>query len=552
MEFLKLRDSRLNNIAIIFQTGFILVSLIILFKKMNKPETIYPSINSTIHVVLGVVFLLLCFYFLGNKPHIYKKDLYVDSFIVVVNSILVLHLITSAPYYEARILFIFPIIYLAIKRSKLVSLSYVVFSSLFIITLNFLQMLPKIGMTVETDLVISGVFYLVAWLIGSFTETEKSIRNELIDLADRDSLTGLYNHRAFFERLDKTLKTNKQAALILLDIDYFKMFNDTWGHQFGDVVLIKISELIKGIVKEQGIVARYGGEEFACILPGYDVKEAKVVAEKIRRSVEEYSFYGAQTLPQKKLTVSIGLGFYPLMAKSKEELVRVTDEALYKAKFVSKNKVEVYYSVFDELGDVLNDSEQSFINSVKTLIMVVNAKDKYTYGHCERVMELATRFAKYLHLSESSAKSLRYGALLHDIGKIEISREILNKHTKLTAQEWETLKTHPIWGADILRPIRTLEPVIEIVQQHHENLDGTGYPFGYKGEDICYEARIMRVIDSYDAMVTNRPYRPGMSHEQALIELRKFAGTHYEGEIVEQFIGMLSLESMQDYIAATK
>ena len=136
-------------------------------------------------------------------------------------------------------------------------------------------------------------------------------------------------------------------------------------------------------------------------------------------------------------------------------------------------------------------------------------------------------------------RNLIYGSLLHDIGKIEISREVLNKPKKLNQSEWEMFKQHPQWGADIIRPIKTLQDSLEIILYHHENYDGTGYPKGLKGKDIPIGARILRIVDSYDAITTNRPYKEAMSKEQAVEELAKYSGTHYDPIILEQFCEMI-------------
>jgi len=344
--------------------------------------------------------------------------------------------------------------------------------------------------------------------------------------------------------LVKAKEQTQSLSLILLDIDYFKVYNDSFGHPKGDYVLKKVASIISLCTPPTGYCARYGGEEFALILPEMNVEAAKIVAEKIRKTMEETNFSGMEVLPRGKLTVSIGLAEYPLMATNKEKLIQKADEALYKAKFISKNKVETYYSVFDELSLVLEDEERDIFNSIRTLTMVINAKDKYTYGHSERTMELARRFAEKRNMPKSSKTQLIYSSLLHDIGKIEVSRDILNKPAKLNNNEWEILKGHPQWGADIIRPLKSFEEIGEIVLYHHENFDGSGYPKGLKGLEIPYGARVLRIIDSFDAITTNRPYKFGMTNAQAIEELRGFSGIHYDSIIFEQFAEMILNDSL--------
>ena len=377
------------------------------------------------------------------------------------------------------------------------------------------------------------------------TETEAKIREELERLATHDSLTDILNHRSFQNILDEKIieakAKNFKLSLLLLDIDYFKVYNDSLGHQFGDQVLKKVAKIIESYSTEaKGYSARYGGEEFAIVLPEADINAAKELAEKIRVGIETTEFKGIEVLPKGKLTVSIGIAQFPTMADSKEKLIQKADEALYRAKFISKNKVEVYYSVFDELSLVLMDKEKELLNSIRTLTMVINAKDRYTYGHSERTMELSKGFASRIKLDSKITKDLIYGSLLHDIGKIEIPREVLNKPTKLTKAEWSMFKNHPQWGADIIRPINSLQGSLDIILHHHENYDGTGYPSGLKGADIPLGARILRIVDSYDAITTNRPYKEAMTREQAIEELRKFSGTHYDPNLLNKFCEIVS------------
>jgi putative nucleotidyltransferase with HDIG domain len=196
--------------------------------------------------------------------------------------------------------------------------------------------------------------------------------------------------------------------------------------------------------------------------------------------------------------------------------------------------------VFDEMSSTLTHEEKDLFNSIRTLIMVINAKDKYTYGHSLRLMELFKNLALRLGLNSQTVSNVSYGALLHDIGKIEIPREILNKHTRLSEEEWVILKQHPQWGADMIRPLSSIKGVKDIILYHHENLDGTGYPKGLKGEEIPIGARILRIADSYDAMTTNRPYKEALTKEQALEELVRYSGIYYDPVIVKEFINMMS------------
>lgn len=392
----------------------------------------------------------------------------------------------------------------------------------------------------DVDILVIGLIWLFAWLLGQMSKTERDIREDLQRLAAIDGLTGAYNHRSFYYFLDEFYTQvkidNKSLALIMIDVDFFKYYNDAYGHQRGDMILNKLAQMIDEEIVEVGICARYGGDEFAVLLPGFNSEVAVQVAEKIRKKVEEYEFDGASILPSGHLTISVGVSSYPEHADCKEHLLQRGDEALYRAKSINSNKVEVYYSVFDEMSHVLQDKDKDLLNSLKTLLMVVNAKDRYTYGHSERVMHYAMHIGKRLALWEWELQELAIGALLHDIGKIEIQRDILNKPDKLTFDEWECICQHPIWGADMIRPISTIKGAMDIILYHHENYDGSGYPFALKGEEIPLGARILRVADSFDAMTSNRPYKQTMSIVEAIEDLEHYREDYYDPNVLDAFL----------------
>lgn len=394
----------------------------------------------------------------------------------------------------------------------------------------------------DLDLLVAGLAWFFAFLLGSMSETEKLAREELMSQASLDSITGLKNHRTFHDLLEDSIKAvkavNDKLTLLMIDVDFFKYYNDAYGHQKGDVVLRKIANIIQEHTKDVGLSARFGGDEFGVILQG-DVSSGLELGEKIRKNIEETGFEGDNILPGGHLTVSIGVACYPDNAQSKETLIQHADDALCKAKYTKSNKVELYYSVFDEIGNSLQAKDRDLLNSMRTLLMVINAKDKYTYGHSERVMHYAIQIAYKMALWEWEIQELSMGALLHDIGKIELSREILNKPGKLTNQEWSLVCQHTVWGADMIRPISDMEQVLKIVLCHHENYDGSGYPHGIAGEDIPLGARILRIADSFDAMTTSRPYKKSATIEEAVEDMKKLRNLHYDPQALDAFLGYI-------------
>jgi len=445
-----------------------------------------------------------------------------------------------------KIVFLMPVIVLALKYGVMMAFLSAFLSSLSIFFTNFFNSF----ISIDADIMFSSVFFLLAWLLGNMTETEHRIRTELERLATYDGLTDIFNHRSFQNILDQELeiaeKDKTSVSLILLDIDYFKYYNDAYGHQEGDKVLKQLAQLIKNVIGKSGHCARYGGEEFALILPKHDIIKGKEMGEKVRATIEGYNFHGENVFPNGKLTVSVGVAEYPLNADDKERLIKKADEALYRAKFVSKNRVESYYSVFDEISICLKEEEREMFNSISAFTMVINAKDRYTYGHSLRVMDMAKRLAVRMEVKADLIQEITFGALLHDIGKVEISREILNKPSRLNQGEWDIFRQHTIWGADIIDPLKSLHLVRENILYHHENFDGTGYPEGISGDNIPIGARILRIVDSYDAMTTERPYKLAMSLEQALEELERYAGLHYDPVILEEFKKMMREDEAED------
>lgn len=373
---------------------------------------------------------------------------------------------------------------------------------------------------------------------------ELQLKNEeLLVMAITDGLTKLYNHRYFQECFTQAValaeQENQPLALLIVDIDHFKHYNDLFGHQAGDQLLYELGQLLITELGPNDMVARYGGEEFTIILYGATKNDALSMAEKIRLAVEDYPFSGREQQPAGNLTVSIGVATFPDNAKNKEDLIKLADEALYKAKYFSRNKVELYFSVLDELKADLNQSEVELLNSIKMLVRIVNAKDKYTYGHSERVGKYAVAIAEKMGLSSEEIKTIKIGAFLHDIGKIEISRAILMKKGRLSEDEFKLVKQHPHWGAEMVKTIEALQPVIPLLKYHHERYDGKGYPTGLRELQIPLHARIMAVADSFDAMTSNRPYGIRKNFQEAIIEMKNCAGTQFDPEIVKSFIELL-------------
>jgi diguanylate cyclase (GGDEF)-like protein/putative nucleotidyltransferase with HDIG domain len=363
-----------------------------------------------------------------------------------------------------------------------------------------------------------------------------------------DELTGLFNHRYFHERLEEEVarccRFGEIFSLILIDLDFFKVYNDVHGHLAGDKILKEMGEHIKGSIRNVDMAFRYGGDEFAVILPETSVDNSYQIAERIRKGMER-----RMDLGEASLTCSLGMASWPTHGVMKEEIIGSADAALYKAKQSGGGRIclasEPNGSPALETG-VKPETQQIILSSIYALAATVDAKDHHTYGHSQKVSKYATDIAEALGFSQERINTLRTAALLHDIGKLGIPDGVLKKPGILTAEEWDPIYAHPKLGVAILKHIRDLNGCLPAVLYHHERYDGSGYCSGLKGANIPLDARILSVADAYDAMTSVRPYRErALTHQQAVEELRLGADKQFDPEIVEVFIALHEQASLK-------
>lgn len=520
----------------------------------NRLPAYYSIVPALISIcLLSAIYLLWNIASLNRyKDHINKIQ-WVEIILFMVIFVIAI-LVSGANASNNKFLFLFIIITSTIQGGMNRGVIVSIFASGIILSIDisFVGNSP-VNVYFQNDLILAGVFVLTAWTLGFYVKTENEHINELQKLVNEDGLTGVYNHRYFYDKLREKMHIseveNKKLSLIFMDIDYFKHYNDLYGHQRGDEALKKIGDILKELAREEDIVARYGGEEFAVILPDTSEKEATIIAEKIRVKIEKTYFDGQENQPNSNFTVSVGISVFPDKAENELDLVKYADDALYRAKFFHKNRVETYISVLDELKRDLKEEENGLVTSIKTLISVINAKDKYTYSHVERVVVYSRLMAKKLNLSENEKKQLIYGAYMHDIGKINIPNEILTKKMRLSKEEWEILQQHPKDGVEIIKSVSSLKNVVPLILYHHERYDGNGYPCGLKENDIPYLARVLTVIDSFDAMTSSRPYNKRKTYEEGIEELKKCSGTQFDPEIVNIFTNVVkeNINEIQDF-----
>ena len=385
---------------------------------------------------------------------------------------------------------------------------------------------------------------------------------ELVELSITDGLTGLYNHRFLQERFEFEFKRARRygsdLSCIIIDIDHFKAINDTYGHQFGDFVIKQIATIMKTKSREIDICGRYGGEEFM-IITNLVADDALKYASKLHTAIDNHIFeYGEHTA---HVTVSMGIADYHADIKTKQELIERSDVALYQAKKDGRNLIRLWkenrmqddksidkYGIQElksKFADLSSQMRAAYMESTNALIKAVDAKDPFAREHSKNVSYYAVAIARYLHLSEQEIEVIRYGALLHDIGKISVRDEILVKKEKLTNKEFEILKKHPEVGVNILKEVKFLEKEIPIILYHHERYDGKGYPQGLKAREIPIGARIIAVVDAFDAMISGRTYKKQITWNRAIEELEKGKGTQFSPEVVDAFLSLIENGSVK-------
>jgi len=402
-------------------------------------------------------------------------------------------------------------------------------------------------------------------------EERARLHTELEVRAITDGLTGLYNHAHFYERLaeetDRSRRYGQRLALVMMDVDAFKHYNDSRGHQAGDTALHLIADCIRTGLRRSDIAFRYGGDEFAVILPHADSPRAQTVVKRINRRItarlKEMNDPAAGWLG-----LSAGVACFPDDATTADDLVRTADAALYNAKRlawargvtvqgqavepppslpkpVHETQPGTLSAAASSLAAVLQDLGVSDIvaeldlRAIAAVGTAAEIKDRYIHGHQERTSLWAATLAEEMGLPPERVRNIRIASLLHDIGKVTVSEGILNKPGKLTEEEYAKVKQHaPLGALIIISEAEALQQLAPIVRHHHERFDGSGYPDGLADEKIPLEARILSVVDVFDAMTHERSYRKALSREEAVAELKRGAGTQFDPAVVQAFLAL--------------
>ena len=347
------------------------------------------------------------------------------------------------------------------------------------------------------------------------TEKKKK-QDEILFLSYHDQLTGLYNRRFFEEEL-KRLDTerNLPMTLVMFDVNGLKLINDAFGHQTADQVLQTVAWALRRECRSDDIIARIGGDEFVLLLPKTEWEMAEIISNRIQQSIKNEKVQSIQ------LSVSYGWETKRETGVDMAEIFKNAENNMYVHKLV--------------------ESASTRHGIVDVIMKTLNEKNSRESEHAQRVSVLCAKLAEHMKLDRKQVDEVRTIGLMHDIGKISVREETLNKETPLTLPEWTEIKRHSEIGFKILSSSNEYSQIAEHVLHQHERWDGTGYPKGLSGPEISIQSRIVAVADAYDTMTSEHVYGKTMTYPEALAELRRFAGIQFDPTVVAAF-GTLEIE----------
>ncbi|OFW61327.1 MAG: hypothetical protein A2133_12675 [Actinobacteria bacterium RBG_16_64_13] len=362
-------------------------------------------------------------------------------------------------------------------------------------------------------------------------------------LAEQDPVTELLNNRGLARALDRELARSRRAgssfSVVIMDLDNFKLLNDTYGHAVGDQVLRQTAGVLKRVLRRSDIVGRQGGDEFLALLPDTGTANALECVRHLRDALSTVGFSVESEYPV-PVSLSCGIATYPFDGRRAGELLAAADANVYRSKQKGGDCVTPTQSA--ERGD---EVPAGVFTVLEGLVVAVDNKDHYTRRHSDDVTKYALQLAERLGLSSETVRPLRIAGVLHDVGKIGIPDHILRKPGPLDAQEFEAIKQHVSLGELMIKEIPDLSDVLAGVGAHHERWDGTGYPRGLVGDSIPLLGRILAVTDAYSAMTTDRPYRKALTASEAREEMLRAAGSQLDKRIVEEFLVILEERGLE-------
>ena len=389
-----------------------------------------------------------------------------------------------------------------------------------------------------------------------------------------DGLTGIKTRRYYLESLQSEWKrasrSGRPFSVVLIDLDKFKEVNDGLGHLEGDLVLARVARLLEQKSRQSNIVARYGGDEFVILMPETGVEQAQIMAERLRLWIATDSMLSGH-----HITGSFGVATFPLHGATAEEVIRAADTAMYASKRAGGNHVSVaedslevdsevvqrqlltaYVEGFlqrehtgpESVGEIVTtvrkicgagESRDAVMDAIVALGQAAENREVHTAGFGERIARFVESVCRELGMEEEELSATVYAARIHDVGKLVIPEKILCKPGSLSSDEYRMVQAHASAAAEIAACIPNGDLVNRIVRHHHERMDGSGYPDGLVGEAIPLGARVLAVADAYLTMITERPFAPRLSHEEAVRELERCSGRQFDARVVKVFLSQL-------------
>lgn len=379
-----------------------------------------------------------------------------------------------------------------------------------------------------------------------------------------DNLTGLYSRHYMLEILEKeyarALRHQTDLSCLLIDIDYFKVINDTFGHVFGDSVLREFSACLKLVARKYDFIFRYGGEEFMILLPNTGIDGARSVAEKIRSICESKVYKDGINVTI--ATVSIGVSSVKNHQPSESnELIAFADKALYRSKSKGRNRVSVYINdssiqssedkisenkdcryLRENISSILEKTKKASIQSLCLMVRNLGATKYLKHNH--QVLQYIELIGERFNLPPSVIESFKNAALLHDNFKILLKKTLKSKSNRLKTREKIEIESHPDMMAELTELFDFFANERSILQHHHENYDGSGYPVGLKGNEIPLGARIFAIVDAMVAMSSERSFRKNLLPEDVIREFADSAGIQFDPKLVLMFFDILKKQGL--------
>lgn len=466
---------------------------------------------------------------------------------VLVNTELPTYLLVLFTYFVSNTLLVGLYYYILYRGTLYEAIKDIIKDCMFVYLCTLVLSLVLTVLVFHNGILGLALFLCLSILLCQSFKRLFAMYRSIEERANTDQRTGLFNHSYFEEILELEIQKSKDSgttlSLAMIDLDDFKRYNDHYGHLQGDKLIAFVGETLRSESLKSGtIAARYGGEEFTLLMPDYDSQQARAYIDLLRKKLNNSRFTGVEIFPLGCLAFSAGVASCSSDIHDKSQLVDQADQALYYSKKQGKNTVHIYgaHSPLEQEIDFSQD-----VRDIEQQLNLFMYKDMETFRHSKRVFRYAMDISDLLELDTLSKRQFTLGALIHDIGKLEIPWGILNKKGKLEPEEWEMVKWHVTWGKKMALTNDKYKDLAPYIELHHERYDGKGYPYGFKGEEIPYLCRMLTVIDSFDAMTTERPYQPTKTIAEAIIELRACAGSQFDPKLTELFIGYIEAREPQ-------